>query len=129
MRSTAADPLLEYWNIMTMEYWNIDHHGTKVYWYISILVYWYGITALWRVGGVQYILLFLYILCVFAYILYVLSRDGDPLSVTHVMVLIGSTPCAMIVAKKVYTYTHTCIHAYMHTCILAYMHTCIYWVQ
>ena len=50
MRSTAADPLLEYWNIMKMEYWNIGHHGTKVYWYIGILVYWYIGMVYWYIG-------------------------------------------------------------------------------
>ena len=39
VRSTAADPYWVYWNIMKMEYWNIGHHGTKVYWYIGILEY------------------------------------------------------------------------------------------
>ena len=33
-----------------MEYWNIGHHGTKVYWYIGILVYWYIGMVYWYIG-------------------------------------------------------------------------------
>ena len=65
MRSTAADPLLEYWNIMKMEYWNIGHHGTKVYWYIGILVYWYGILIYWNTR-ILYIYIYIYrYMCVY----------------------------------------------------------------
>ena len=33
-----------------MEYGNIGHHGTKVYWYIGILVYWYIGMVYWYIG-------------------------------------------------------------------------------
>ena len=54
VRSTAADPLLEYWNIRKMEYWNIGHHGTKVYWYVGILVYLYIGMVYWYIGILEY---------------------------------------------------------------------------
>ena len=64
VRSTAAVPLLEYWNITKMECWNIGHHGTKVYWYIGILVYWYGILIYWNTR-----ILYIYIyICVCMYL-------------------------------------------------------------